>query len=149
MESVPITTKAVSSNLAQGADKIMWYRLSVTCGRSVVFAGFSTNKADSHDITEILLKVALSNTKSINRITAHCAENYHICHGKTVNYISKRTKRRLKYLWGTSGNRSNFAQRVDINATADSNDNDELVRFQQIGFIFRFRWYSIIVPVSQ
>jgi hypothetical protein len=34
----------------------------VTCGRSVVFSGYSgssTNKNDSHDITEILLKVLL------------------------------------------------------------------------------------------
>jgi hypothetical protein len=40
--------------------------LSVTCGRSVVFsgyAGFTINKTDCHDITEILLKVAL-NTKT-------------------------------------------------------------------------------------
>jgi hypothetical protein len=32
----------------------------VTCDRSVVFSGYSTNKTDHHDITEILLKVALS-----------------------------------------------------------------------------------------
>jgi hypothetical protein len=41
---------------------IMWESLSVTCGRSVVFSGYSgssTNKNDSHDITEILLKVLL------------------------------------------------------------------------------------------
>jgi hypothetical protein len=35
--------------------------LSVTCDRSVVFYGYSsTNKTDRHDITEILLKVALN-----------------------------------------------------------------------------------------
>jgi hypothetical protein len=36
--------------------------LSVTCGRLVVFSWYvsSTNKADRHDITEILLKVALN-----------------------------------------------------------------------------------------
>jgi hypothetical protein len=36
--------------------------LLVTCGRSVVFSGYSgssTNKTDHHDITEILMKVAL------------------------------------------------------------------------------------------
>jgi hypothetical protein len=36
---------------------------SVTCGRSVVFFRYfdsSTNKTDHHDITEILLKVALN-----------------------------------------------------------------------------------------
>ena len=37
---------------------IMWESLSVTCDMSVVF---STNKTDRHDITEILLKVALNN----------------------------------------------------------------------------------------
>ena len=37
--------------------------MSVTCDRSVVFLGYCispTNKADSHDITDILLKVALN-----------------------------------------------------------------------------------------
>ena len=34
--------------------------LSVTCSRSVVSLVFSTNKTDCHDITEILLKVALN-----------------------------------------------------------------------------------------
>ena len=39
--------------------------MSVTCGRSVVFSGSgtqvsSTNKTDSHNITEILLKVVLN-----------------------------------------------------------------------------------------
>ena len=40
----------------------------MTCDRSVVFSGTSINKTDRHDITEILLKVALkahsSNLKS-------------------------------------------------------------------------------------
>ena len=39
---------------------IMWSSLSGTCSRSVVFSGSSTNKTDRHDITEILLKVALN-----------------------------------------------------------------------------------------
>ena len=41
---------------------IMWYSLSVTCGRSMVFSrysGFFHQKTDHHKITEILLKVAL------------------------------------------------------------------------------------------
>jgi hypothetical protein len=42
---------------------IMWSSLSVTCDRSVVF---STNKTDHHDITEILLKVALSSVTLIS-----------------------------------------------------------------------------------
>ena len=33
---------------------------SVTCGRSVVFSGYSANKTVRHNITAILLKVALS-----------------------------------------------------------------------------------------
>jgi len=62
MQSVPITTDVVSSNLDQGEMyNIMWLSLSVTCDRSVVF---STNKTDRHDITEILLKVALNTIKS-------------------------------------------------------------------------------------
>ena len=46
-------------------------RLLVTCDRSVVFSGTlvsSTNKTDHHDITEILLKVAL-NTINHNVVT--------------------------------------------------------------------------------
>jgi len=43
---------------------IMWYSLSVTCGRSVVFLGYilvsSSNKTDRHVITEILLKVVFN-----------------------------------------------------------------------------------------
>ena len=42
--------------------------LSVTCGRSVVFSGYSvTNKTDRQEITEILLKVALNIINHINR----------------------------------------------------------------------------------
>jgi hypothetical protein len=42
MQSVPIITDVVSSNPAQGkVYNIMWYRLSVTCGRSGVFSGYS------------------------------------------------------------------------------------------------------------
>jgi hypothetical protein len=42
MQSVPITTDVVSLNLDQGeVYNIMWYSLSVTCDRSVVFPGSS------------------------------------------------------------------------------------------------------------
>jgi len=42
MQSVPITTDVVSSNLDQGeVYNIMGYSLSVTYERSVVFSGFS------------------------------------------------------------------------------------------------------------
>jgi hypothetical protein len=49
--------------------------LSVTCDRSVVFfrySGFLHNKTDRHDITEILLKVALKtiNTHIVLNVTA-------------------------------------------------------------------------------
>jgi cobalamin-dependent methionine synthase I len=45
--------------------------LSVTCGRSVVS---STNKTDRHDITEILLKVAL-NTKTNQQTNGYRIRN--------------------------------------------------------------------------
>ena len=64
VQSVPITTAVVSSNLAQARCtlyNIMWWSLSMTCDRSVVF---STNKIDHQDITEILLKVALNTPPS-------------------------------------------------------------------------------------
>jgi hypothetical protein len=41
--------------------------LSVTCDRSVVS---STNKTDCHDITEMLLKVALNTIKQTNKHTS-------------------------------------------------------------------------------
>ena len=55
-----ITTNVISSNPAQARCtryNTMWSSLSVTCGRSMVS---STNKTDRHDITEIMLKVALN-----------------------------------------------------------------------------------------
>jgi hypothetical protein len=56
MQSVPITTAVVSSNLDQGeVYNIRWFSLGPLVS--------STNKIDHHDITEILLKVAL-NTKT-------------------------------------------------------------------------------------
>ena len=59
MQSVPITTKVVSSNLVYGeVYSIQHYEInfSVTCDKSVVFSGYvsSTNKI------EILLNVALN-----------------------------------------------------------------------------------------
>ena len=45
---------------------IMWWSWSVTCGRSVVFSGSSTNRTDRHDITGILLKVALNTIEPTN-----------------------------------------------------------------------------------
>ena len=45
----------------------LFHTLLVTCGRSVVFSGYSgssTNKTDRHDKTEILMKVALNTISS-------------------------------------------------------------------------------------
>jgi hypothetical protein len=58
-QSVPITTKVV-------LDTTLCDNSSVTCDRSVVFSRYfssSTNKTDHHDITEILLKLALNTIK--------------------------------------------------------------------------------------
>jgi hypothetical protein len=58
---MPITTNIVGSNPDQGeVYNIMWSSLSVTYDRSVVS---SNNKADRHDINEILLKVVLTTIK--------------------------------------------------------------------------------------
>ena len=59
MQSVHITTILVSSNPAQGrcTRNNMWYSLSVTFPGNPVS---SINKTDRHDITEILLRVALN-----------------------------------------------------------------------------------------
>ena len=75
MQSVSITTNVVSSNptLAVLARytyyNFFWESLYVTCGMLVIFPGtpvFSTNKTDHHDITEILLKVALNTINQTN-----------------------------------------------------------------------------------
>ena len=53
MQSVPITTKVVSSNSWQGVLAAGgWFSLDTTVS--------STNKTDRHDITEVELKVALN-----------------------------------------------------------------------------------------
>jgi len=53
---------------------IIWCSLPVTFDRSVVFFGYSdfhANKTDLHDITEILLKVALNTINQTNQLY-HC-----------------------------------------------------------------------------
>ena len=60
-----ITRRSKSTQARCTRYHIMWYSLLVTCDRSVIFSGYSTNKTYRHDITEILLKVAL-NTITIN-----------------------------------------------------------------------------------
>ena len=70
-KSLPITTNVVSSNSAHArCTRYNIIRSSLTCGRSVVFSGFSTNKTDRDDITEILLKVAL-NTIDLTPLLLH------------------------------------------------------------------------------
>ena len=68
MQSVPITTYIASLNPTHGRVFSIHYMTSVTCNRLVVFS--STNKTYHHDITEILLKVAL-NTINLN-LEAKC-----------------------------------------------------------------------------
>ena len=70
MQSMPITTKVVNSNPADGRvysiqtlrDKNLSATFLFVAGRwfSPVTPVSSTNKTDSHDIAEILLKVALN-----------------------------------------------------------------------------------------
>ena len=60
MQSVPITTDVVSSNIDQGEV----YNIINLCDKVCQWrATSSTNKTDRHDITEILLKVALNTIK--------------------------------------------------------------------------------------
>ena len=69
MQSVPITTNVVSSNLDQGevydiyvikfVRDLRWFSLG-----SLVS---SINETDRHDISEILLKVALNSIKQTNK----------------------------------------------------------------------------------
>ena len=56
---------------ADSCDRSMVF--SVSCDKSMVFSGSSvssTDKTDRHDITEILLKVALNTIKQTNKQTA-------------------------------------------------------------------------------
>ena len=59
MQSVPITTKVVISNPIQAGCTRYVIKLVSDLWFSLVS---STNKTDCHDITEILLKVALNTT---------------------------------------------------------------------------------------
>ena len=75
VQSVPVTTKIVSLNPVHGeVYSIQHYvikfvrDLRQVCGFLWVLPISSTNKTDCHDITEILLKVALN---TINQLTIH------------------------------------------------------------------------------
>ena len=67
----------------------------VTCDRSVVYSwysSFSTNKTDRHDITEILLQVALNTIYVLWNVPnslldlAHFLENILLCFNLTCNF---------------------------------------------------------------
>jgi hypothetical protein len=74
MQSVPITTNIVSSNRVHGeVYSIQHYVIKFVSdllqdGGTLVS---STNKTDRHDITELLLKVALNTIKQTNKQTVH------------------------------------------------------------------------------
>ena len=98
MQSVPISTKVVSSNPTHGqVYSIQHYliSLSMTCHRLVVFSDTtvsSTNKTDRHNITEILLKVVL-NTITPNPQFAlsfrwHCSDQSMILN-KYLFYVNR------------------------------------------------------------
>ena len=64
MQSVPITTKVASSNPADGEVYSIKYYVIQLVSDMRFSAGIpvaSTNKTDRHEITEIFLKVVLSN----------------------------------------------------------------------------------------
>jgi len=46
--------------------------LSATCGRYVVFPEYSSNKTDTHDITEIFLKVKHHNRNPNQSFDTEC-----------------------------------------------------------------------------
>jgi hypothetical protein len=62
MQSAPITTDVVSSNLDQGeVHNIMWLAKGRWFSPGLLVS--STNETDRHDITEILLKVDFNTLK--------------------------------------------------------------------------------------
>jgi hypothetical protein len=82
MQSVPITTNVVSLNPTRARFtryNIIWSSLSVATGQwfSPGNPVSSTNKTDHHDITEILLKVALSvlNQQTIRKLLSELMYN--------------------------------------------------------------------------
>ena len=73
VQSVPIITKVVSSNPTHGEVYSIQHYMIKICQRLATRRWFSpvssTNKPDSHDLTEILLKVALNTiTLTLNEI---------------------------------------------------------------------------------
>jgi hypothetical protein len=85
MQSVPITTDVVSSNLEQGeVCNILWSSLSVTCDGRWFSLGptvLSSNKTDRHNIAEILLKVEFNTIKQKNKlhVVLYIKMKIHVC----------------------------------------------------------------------
>ena len=81
MQSVPITTDIVSSNLDQVRCTTLCDKVCQCLATGQWFSPgspvSSTNKTDRHDITEILLKVALNTIKQTN---SHSSYSNHSCH---------------------------------------------------------------------
>ena len=68
VQSVSISTQVVSPNLVHGEMcQIQHYVIKFVSDLRQVFTGYSTNKTNHHDITEILLKVALNTINQPNR----------------------------------------------------------------------------------
>jgi hypothetical protein len=93
VQSVPITTKIVRSNPTQvrcTQYNIMWSSLSVTCGRfSPGTPVSSTNKTDHHNITEILLKVALNTAWIDQEMLTLRQTNYTSCSFTFMSVLSE------------------------------------------------------------
>ena len=69
MQSVPITTDVVSTNLGRARCTALCDKVCQLLATGRWFSPVSsTYKADSHDITEILLKVALTSHCYLNRV---------------------------------------------------------------------------------
>ena len=68
MHSVPITTNVVSSNPVHGEVYSIQHYVMKFASYLRKVGGFLSNKTDHHDITELLLQVAL-NTITITLIT--------------------------------------------------------------------------------
>ena len=90
MQSVPITTNVVSSNLDQGevyniyvikfVRDLRWFSLGPLVS--------SINETDRHDISEILLKVALNSIKQTNKPTKKpCLRSHKVLHTKLVSNL--------------------------------------------------------------
>jgi hypothetical protein len=69
MQSMPITTEVVSSNSAQVKCKSMQYYIIIVGGFLLALRFPPHNNIESHDIAEILLKVALNTITLTNILT--------------------------------------------------------------------------------